>query len=217
MIRMPLIVALFVTSAYAAEIQFNAIPAMRLSPLPQGWAPMGGGGGGPHQLPGVCEHGVDSQSSEDGPQLLSIRCTNESVPSFGGVWQGVAAARYQGKRVRVSGWVKVTDVERVENARYPAAPGEAGLYLGVGSPSKGMRQDRMSARSINGTIKGSTDWEYREFVVDIPKDSRQLQIGFWMEGKGQVWARNMQVEKVSKKMPLNFHPVGDSGFGITLK
>ena len=213
MIRMPFIVALFVTSAYAAEGQFNAIPAMRLAPLPQGWAPMGSGGGGPHQLPGVCEHGVDSQSSADGPQLLSIRCTNESVPSFGGVWQGVAAARYQGKRVRVSGWVKVTNVEPVVNERYPAAPGEAGLYLGVRSPSKGLRQDRMSGRAI----KGSTDWEYREFVVDIPKDSRALQIGFWMEGKGQVWARNMQVEKVSKKVPLNFHPAGDSDFGITLK
>jgi hypothetical protein len=217
MIRMSLIVALLATSAYAAEIQFDAIPAMRLGRLPQGWAPMGSGGGGPHQLPGVCEHGVDSQASPDYPQLLSIRCTNESVPSFGGVWQGVAAARYQGKRVRVSGWVKVAGVERVVNEKYPAAPGEAGLYLGVRSPSKGLRQDRMSARSINGAIKGSTDWQYREFVVDIPKDSRQLQIGFRMEGKGQVWARNMQVEKVSKKVPLNFHPVGGADMEITLK
>jgi hypothetical protein len=216
MIRMPLIVALLATSAYAAESQLNAMPAPRLAPLPQGWAPMGSGGGGPHQLPGVCEHGVDSQSSDDYPQLLSIRCTNESVPSFGGVWQGVAATNYQGKRVKVSGWVKVTGVVRVENARYPAAPGEAGLYLGVRSPSKGLQQDRMSARSTNGTIKGSTDWEYREFVVDVPKDSRALQIGFWMEGKGQVWARGMQVETVSKKVPLNFQPVG-AEFGITLK
>src|SRR5262245_54385379 len=122
-----LVVALFVTTAYAAESPRNATPAMglapmpatatatRLAPLPQGWALMGSGGGGPHQLPGVCESGVDKQSSADGPQLLSIRCTNESVPSFGGLWHAVAAAKYQGKRVRVSGWVKVTGVEPVVN------------------------------------------------------------------------------------------------------
>jgi hypothetical protein len=209
--RRLLIVALLATTAYAAESPRLTNPPTAFAPLPQGWGLMGGGG--PHQVPGTCEVGLETDTSADGPQLFSVRCTNETVPSFGGGWRSFEADRYQGKRVRVSGWLKVTGVERVVNTRYPAAPGEAGLYLGVGSPSGVFRQDRMPQRAI----KGSTAWEYRDFVVDVPRDSKRLLIGFWMEGRGQVWVRDLQVEKVSKKVPVNFLQEDGPGFGLTLK
>jgi hypothetical protein len=82
----------------------------------------------------------------------------------------------------------------------PSAAGEASLFAAVVSPTSGIRRDRMSDQ----TIKGSTDWVYREFVADIPSDGRRIPVGFWMEGKGQLLVRDMQVEKVSKKVPPQF-------------
>jgi hypothetical protein len=174
-----------------------------------------GSDGGPHHVPGKCEIGLDTRTTADVPQLFSVLCSNPEIPSFGGAQRDIDSTRYQGKRVRVSGWLKVTGVETVvgSGTRPQSAPGEAGLFLGVGSPSGGIRRDRMSQRAI----KGSTGWEYRDFVVDVPKDSRRLSIGFWMGGTGQLWVRDMQVEQVSKKVPVNFMQDGDPGFGLTLK
>jgi hypothetical protein len=43
-----------------------------------------------------------------------------------------------------------------------------------------------------------------------------MMVGFWMQGTGQVWIRDLKVEEVSTAVPLNFfwndprHPVGPS-------
>jgi hypothetical protein len=170
-------------------------------------------GRGPHESPGRCEIGLDPETSADGPQLFSVRCTNRDVPSFGGAFMWLDTSRYQGKRVRISGWLKVTGVEPVVSTRYPAAAGEAALYLALGSRSGGMRVDRMQPRAL----KGSTGWEFRDFVVDVPKDSQRSMFGFYLEGKGQLWVRDLKAEQVSKKVPVNFHQVDDPGIGVTLK
>jgi len=211
--RMLLVIALIATTAYAADGPVAADQPTPLAPLPEGWGLMGAGG--PHHLPGKCEVGLETSTSADGPQLFSIRCTEPDTPSFGGAYKVVDSERYQGKRVRVSGWLKVTEVEAVVNPemRPASSAGGAALMLVVVSQPGGQRRDWMSDR----TIKGSTAWEYRDFVVDVPRDSRRFHVGFWMEGRGQVWVRDLQVEPVSRQVPVNFHTDDDPGFGLTLK
>jgi hypothetical protein len=174
-------------------------PPAQLVSLPLGWSLMGNGG--PLALPGSCDIGVDSQKSFQGKQLYSIRCTNNVLPSFGGARQSIAdAARFRGKRVRVSAWLMASGIEAVANPQYPGAAGEGGLWLGVGSARQGQRTDRMQDRAI----KGSTDWELRDFVVDIPEDNDLLQVGYWMQGKGQIWMRDVTVEEVPNTVAVNF-------------
>jgi len=187
-----LIAALITTNiAWAAEG-----PATPLVPLPAVWGSMGNGG--PQALPGNCEIGTDSQKTHDGKPLLSIRCANSALPSFGGARNTVESARYRGKRVRVSGWLMVTGVEDVTTSQYGKVAGEAGLWLAVGSATNGARQDRMQNRALRGT----TGWEQRDFVVDVPVDSNNLMVGFWMQGKGQVWMRDINVEEVPATVAL---------------
>lgn len=188
-------VALFASSGALA----GENPPQPLAPLPLGWSLMGNGG--PQALPGSCEIGVDSQKSVEAPQY-SVRCTSTVLPSFGGARESVESMRHRGKRVRVSAWLMVSGVESVPNAQYPGAVGEAGLWIGVGSARNGLRTDRMPDR----TMKGSTGWEQRDFVVDVPEDSTQLSVGFWMQGKGQVWMRDVKVEEVASTVPVNFTP-----------
>jgi hypothetical protein len=54
----------------------------------------------------------------------------------------------------------------------------------------------------NRALKGTTGWEQREFVVDVPVDSNNLMVGFWMQGKGQVWMRDINVEEVPATVAL---------------
>lgn len=209
--RRLVLIALLTTTAYSADGPRTSNPEP-LGPLPQGWSLMGGG---PHRLPGRCEIGVDTQLTAKNPQLFSILCANGNVPSFGGASKDIDSRRFQGKRVRISAWLKVEGLEAVAGAAggLPSAAGQASLFAAVGSPTTGIRRDRMSDQ----TITGSTDWVYREFVADVPRDGRRISIGFWLEGKGQLWVRDMQIEKVSKKVPLSFQGQLDPGFGVTVK
>jgi hypothetical protein len=166
--------------------------------LPLGWSLMGNGG--PLALPGRCDIGIDNQMSRDGPQVYSIHCTSNVLPSFAGARTSFDVAPYRGKRVRVSASLMAADIEHVPNAQYPDAPGEAGLWIGVGSPQDGLRTSRMPER----TIKGSTGWETRDFVVDIPADANQLQAGYWMQGMGQFWMRDLKVEEVPLTVAVNW-------------
>ena len=170
-----------------------------LAPLPSGWNKMTGNGG-PLALPGTCDIGVDSGLAEPKRQVYSVRCDSNMLPSFGGGNTYVQTANYRGRRVRVSAWLKASGIEAVATPQYAGVTGEAGLWIGVGSQKDGMRMDRMQNRGISG----STDWEYRDFVVDVPQDNRQIMVGYWMQGKGQLWVRDYKIEEVPATVPVNF-------------
>lgn len=172
----------------------TAVPSV--GPLPTRWNPLGRGG--PLALPGACKVGVDGQSSVNGGQTFTVLCANPDVPSFGGAQTMFDSVQYRGKRVRVSGWLKANGIESVSNPQYAAVEGGGGLWIGVGS-GNGVRTDRMQDRAITG----SADWQYRDFVVDVPLDNNRLMVGFWMQGKGQLWARDLTVEEVSTSVPVN--------------
>jgi len=176
----------------------DASPLPPLATLATTWVLMGNGG--PQALPGRCELGIDTQKSADGPTLYSARCTNAAVPSFGGARMSFDVAPYRGKRVRVSAQLMASGIESVADPQHPNVAGEAGLWISVGTPRAGAKTDRMA----NRTIKGSTGWETRDFVVDIPDDAGQLLAGYWMQGKGQVWMRDLKVEEVPLTVAVNF-------------
>lgn len=186
----------------AALLLAGAAPAAEgpppLAPLPVQWSLMGNGG--PEALPGRCDHGVDNQKSADGKTVYSVRCDNSVIPSFGGAHHTQRTTQYRGKRVRVSGWLMASGVEGVATPQYAHVPGAAGLWLVVGSARAGVRMDRMTNRAI----KGTADWQQLDFVVDVPDDNGQMFIGFWMQGRGQVWARDFSIEEVPLTVAVNF-------------
>jgi hypothetical protein len=191
-----LIAALLIANfVHAAEAPSSA----QLAQLPATWSSMAGNGG-PLALPGTCEIGIDSQKSVAGRQAYSVRCANAVLPSYGGARNTVRTAQFRGKRVRVSAWLMASGIEGVPTPQYSGVAGEGGLWIGVGSQKAGTRMDRMQ----NRTIKGSTDWEFRDFVIDVPDDNNQMFIGYWMQGKGQLWVRDFNIEEVPTTVPVNF-------------
>jgi hypothetical protein len=159
------------------------------------------GNGGPLALPGRCDTGMDSQKFADLPPLHSVRCTSEVLPSWGGAYRtDINVASLRGKRVRISGSVRGEAIGKVSTAQYSNIDGEGGLWIALGTPGDGLRTNRMQERAIRGT----TDWEVRDFVVDVPADANQLLAGYWMQGKGQMWVRDLKVEEVPLTVAVNW-------------
>lgn len=182
----------------------------KLEPLPPGWGFMGNGG--PQALRGQCEFGIDGALAQAGQDNLSIRC-NDEIPAFGGLTDTFMAADYFGKRVRFSGWLQaegMTEIDGIESG--------GGLFITVPT-ARGPLMNGMEDRKLTGW----TNWEYREFVVDIPAVSElrvnvdpaqvPMAIGFWMQGQGQIWIRDFKIEIVSDEVPVNLSRETDTAPG----
>jgi hypothetical protein len=161
-----------------------------LEPPPSPWEPMPLGG--PNQLAGRCDIGIDGELAAAGEPNLAILCEND-MPSFGGLTQAFDAAPYWGKRVRFSAWLQGAGIETIDGV------GEGGgLFITVGSPN-GFIANRMQERALSGF----TSWVYRDFVVDVPEGAPRIAIGIWLEGKGKLWARDLVFETVPIDVPAN--------------
>jgi hypothetical protein len=57
---------------------------------------------------------------------------------------------------------------------------------------------------VDRALSGYSSWEYRDFVVDIhPEAGPFINIGFWLEGSGQAWVRDLNFEVVTDAVPVN--------------
>jgi hypothetical protein len=108
------------------------------------------------------------------------------------------AARYLGKRIRLSANLKSDDVKewgglwmRVEDARPP----EGGYPLLLAF-------DNMQDRSI----KGTTGWQTYSVVLDVPERATDIYIGFLLYGPGTLWASGIKVEIVGSDVLVTGRP-----------
>jgi len=53
----------------------------------------------------------------------------------------------------------------------------------------------------NRPIKGSTDWQKYEVVLDVPEGSMEIAFGILLAGKGQAWVDDLQLDVVGTDVP----------------
>ena len=54
-------------------------------------------------------------------------------------------------------------------------------------------------------IKGTTDWQKYEVVLDVPQESVAIAFGILLTGKGQAWLSEVQFEEVGAEVPTTSH------------
>ena len=84
-----------------------------------------------------------------------------------------------GRTIRFSGAIKTTDLE-----------GSAGLWWRADGPNGVLAFDNMQTRAP----KGTTDWKRYEIVLDIPRETVNINFGVLMPGKGSAWFDDLQIE-----------------------
>jgi hypothetical protein len=148
--------------------------------VPKGWRVRG-------SRPQDYEMGVTQTARHGGQASAFIKANPAPQPGFGTLMQDFKADAYRGKRVRLAGYVKTDNVEEW-----------AGLWMRVdGEQGVTLSFDNMQDRHI----KGVTDWQRYEIVLDVPTNSLLIAFGLMLSGKGQVWLDDLKLEEVDQKVP----------------
>ena len=146
--------------------------------VPEGWIMSG-------SRPADYQSAVDSQVVYNGRPSAYLRYASPNGPGgggFGTLMQSFGANDYIGQRVRFSGFVKS---EAVQNW--------AGLWMRVDFATKTLSFDNMQ----NRPIKGTTDWQRYEVVLDVPDSAVGIAFGILLDGPGEVWLNSVQFDVVT--------------------
>src|SRR5688572_32210975 len=139
------------------------------------------------------EVGLDSDVKRGGRSSAYIRTLTRKVLAnqFGVLTQTVRADAYRGSRVRLSGWLRTSDV----------TGGGASLWLR--SDGLGLQPfDNMEVRRLTGT----EDWREVSIVADIPEDAVGMAFGVIMVSPGILWADDLRLEIVDTSIPTTAEP-----------
>jgi hypothetical protein len=112
----------------------------------------------------------------------------ESRDGFGTLSSRLNADSYRSQRLRLSAYVKTEDVKEW-----------AGLWMRVDGPDHQILAfDNMQNRAIRGT----TDWERYEIILDVPDAAERISLGTLLAGNGKVWTGSMLLEAVDEETPV---------------
>jgi hypothetical protein len=141
------------------------------------------------------EIGIDTNMAYNGKNSGYIKAKSAEPGGFGTMMQMFKATDYLNKRMSFSAYVKS---ERIE--------AWAGLWMRIDGPDqqRSLGFDNMQ----NRPIKGTTDWQKYQIVLDVPPESADIAFGILLEGKGQAWLSEVQFEGVGVDVPTT-SSIGD--------
>lgn len=133
--------------------------------------------------------GLDHEIYHMGSKAATICSFEDGIHDgeYGTIMQQISAKSYVGKRMRFSGFVKSEEVEE-----------QAGIWMRLDN-AKGetLKFDTMQNRPITGT----TGWNYYSCVMDIPETTALINMGVFLQGKGQIWFDNADFQEVDRNTP----------------
>jgi hypothetical protein len=137
--------------------------------------------------PDEFEVGIDAEHMHEGQPSAFLKSKQSSVDGFGTLMQSIRAEQYKGKRVRLSGLVDSKEVV-----------GWAGLWMRVDQGKNAVAFDNMQGRPI----KGTTNWQQHDVVLDVPQDATGISFGILLAGTGKVWLSNTKFDVVGSDVPV---------------
>ncbi|MBA2750746.1 MAG: sigma-70 family RNA polymerase sigma factor [Actinobacteria bacterium] len=137
--------------------------------------------------PNDYEHEVAEDETYEAKRVVRVRCTADDPSGFGTLMQMCDPGEYLERRVRFSGAARGTDVT-----------GWAGLWFRVDGPGARMLAfDNMQERPI----KGSTEWQRHDLVLDVVPEATALAYGVLLAGAGEVDVADFRFEVVGDDVP----------------
>jgi AraC family transcriptional regulator len=151
--------------------------------LPAGWSTTGNG-------PQHYSFDVDSLSV-DGRRSAVISAKEVPPPGqFGSYVQSIAADDYRGTRLRLTAKLRTEDAARAQ------------MWMRVDGRSGVLAFDNMDSRPVTGT----TGWKEYDIVLDVADGANAVFYGFFLMGKGKVWADGFKLVKVGRDVTVTGTP-----------
>lgn len=146
--------------------------------------------------PGGFDIGADEKGPHGGKASAYIKAdpNRASATDSAGLEQWFDPSQFLDKRVRVSGFIRSSNVSR-------------NVLFRVFAQSADLRSGNV-AQLPPGTIYGRSGWQEYSLVVDVPRDSLYVSIMMSLEGQGEVWFDDLKIEVVDRSVPLTGSPGG---------
>ncbi len=175
-------------TACAVDVAAPARPGDTSEFLTPG-APRSWFGGSPRQ--DLYEIGIDAGIRHGGQAAAYVRSKTTAIDtsSFASVAQSISAVAYRGRRVRVTGFVRVDSV---------TGPG-AGLWMRIDGPRGTLGFDNMI--SYGRAIVGSRAWSEYSIVLDVPVSAVGVTAGLLFQGRGSARLDDVRIEVVDVSVP----------------
>jgi hypothetical protein len=172
----------YILAAAAAATTVLALAAAP-APLPPEWKLTG-------QNPDKYMAGVDQSTAGRGAKFL--RSTTDDKGAWAAMYQHILAQRYLGQRIRFSARI-----------RTEALSSWAGLWMRV---DKADGTVLSFYNSQDKPITGTTGWQERSVVLDVPADAALIVFGMQGHGTGQVWMEPLALETVGRNVSVDKMP-----------
>ena len=118
--------------------------------------------------------------------IFTIKSIKSKIDGFGTLMKTVQSDSFKGKTVKMSGFVKT---EKVKSW--------AGLWMRVDFyKAQVLAFDNMQNRGI----KGTNDWMKYEIVLFVPEEATSISYGTLLDGTGQVWFRDINLDIVDNSL-----------------
>ena len=128
------------------------------------------------------EMGLSKKSTSNEQEVFTIRSIDKKIDGFGTLMKSSKPDLYLGKTIKMTGYVKS---EKVKSW--------AGLWMRIDYYNdKVLSFDNMQNRAIEGT----NDWTKYEVVLFVPQDATDFSYGVLLDGTGQIWFKDIQLEIV---------------------
>jgi hypothetical protein len=133
------------------------------------------------------EHALADETTYEWKRVAELRCLVPRADGFGTLMQTFSAEHFLEQRVRFSGALKCKGVED-----------RVGLWMRVDGlrGTQPLAFDNMADRPVRGT----TDWEHHEVVLDVPAQAQAIALGVLLSGEGEIWMSDFHVEIVGPEV-----------------
>ncbi len=168
-----------VLKALMSMAALGACSLLLQAAIPQGWLLAGGN-------PMDYESGIDKQTVHNNLPSAYLKAKKSTAEGFGTLMQDFRADKYLEKRVRLSAFAKTEGVQQW-----------SGLWMRVDKGNTSVAFDNMQDRPI----KGTSDWQRYEVVLDVPPDATGIAFGILLSGPGRVWLNSVKFEVVGPEVP----------------
>jgi hypothetical protein len=155
------------------------LSAAAYATAPKGWFLAG-------SKPDAYESGLDPSTLHLDHASAYLKSKSTQAEGFGTLMQEFRADHYLGKRIRFAAFVRSSETKNW-----------AGLWMRVDKGEKSVAFDNMQDRPIRGT----TDWQKYEIVLEVPQDASGIFFGVLLTGSGQVWISDAKIEVVGPDVP----------------
>ena len=178
----------------AAAIAATSVLALAAAPepLPAPWVVTG-------QNEKSFEGGVDQSDGFKGAKFIRNKTGEANV--WGSLAQLISAQNYVGQRVRFRARVRTENVSVW-----------SGLWMRIDTPD---RARTTLYNSYDRPIKGTTGWQNRSVVLDVPMDATAIAFGVIDSGVGQVWIDQLALETVGTDVPVDIAPTAHQKLPVT--